>query len=621
MKAKFYIYCIAMLLSGQAFATPAISSVSPASAFKGQTVKITITGTGTFFNITTSVSLQMGADVIKATSFMALSSTKIEATFTIPSNAKTGLWAVLVNCLNNGTLLKNNIFNISSVVPPPPLIISVSPGTIVIGQPTKLTIIGANTHLGENFSNVEFKFGSTVIIPNKLKPISDTKLEAIFDVMPDIKTGLCTLTLSLSGQVDGVLSKSSNLNVLPPVFTFSPSTAIPGQNIEFTITQGEVCSSCKSAQFQIMKKGVDTISAYRRSDFPIVDKAFVSIPNDAAPGVYDFAIWYYYYQDGSGGPYLFYPVTKVNSFTILAPSITVAPNTTYQSHKGFWITISGTNTHFKGAKKISLTNGMDIIYSTALNFNSNTSLSASFDIPVNVKTGLWDINIIGPWDPNPIDGLKKENFDLTKAGCIVINPQPLITTNIPNIPVKQGETVKVAISGTNAHFTSGNLQVSMSQGASIITGTNNIVGNNNSMTSTFIIPLYANTGLWDLNVLELKDDIITKANSFTVNAASTLSPGNLSPGIPKGLVQNNSMSLFPNPAKDQFMLKTNFEKNNTLFTLTITNAQGKVVYSLKEAAALGAYQKTIGISDWPLGVYSINMSSPQGSILQKFIKE
>ncbi len=613
MKAKFNIYCIAMFLSVQVFAVPVISSITPNTAFKGQTLKVTINGTGTFFMTTTLVNLQNGVDIIKANSFTALSSTKIEATFTIPANAKIGLWAVTVKGFTNGTLTKNNSFIIAlPPPPPPPSITSVSPGAFV-GAKVKVTITGINTHF-MGTSIVNLKFGSAVISANKdylINPISDTKLEATFYIPYNVNTGLWTVTVE--DKLDGIISKNFNFNIPLRTITISPNTAIPGEDVR-TIIIGKNYDF--ALHYMLKKDNVLINSNYFYNHYP--DSVIVSflIPKDAAIGLYDLVGESWKFDDNT-------TITKVGTFTVLLPTITITPNTTYQSRKGFGVVLTGTNTHFKGTKKIALTNGngMDSIYSTTLNVNSNTSMSATFNIPVNAKAGLWDLNIMGP-DSSPIFGLggEKEDFDLSKKKCIVINPQPLISTNIPNIPVNQGETVKVVIAGTNTHFTSGNLLAFISQGTSMIIGTNTVAANNISLTTTFNIPANANTGLWNLNVQDLNDDVITKANSFTVNAVSNLSPG-IPAGFQKGLVPNNNMILFPNPAKDQFTLKTNFEKNNTLFTLTITNAQGKVVYSLKEAAALGAYQKTIGISDWPMGVYSVNISSPQGSILQKFIKE
>jgi len=74
---------------------PTVSSITPKSGYQGDTIDITITGTG-FKDGATAALIKTDQDDITASDVTVSSATKIIATFYIPSDAKTGTWGVIV---------------------------------------------------------------------------------------------------------------------------------------------------------------------------------------------------------------------------------------------------------------------------------------------------------------------------------------------------------------------------------------------------------------------------------------------------------------------------------------------------------------------------------------------
>lgn len=79
----------------------------------------------------------------------------------------------------------------------------------------------------------------------------------------------------------------------------------------------------------------------------------------------------------------------------------------------------------------------------------------------------------------------------------------------------------------------------------------------------------------------------------------------------------NSISLYPNPVKDNIII--NYSLRNKNASLQLFNMLGKLVatYQIEK----GSTEKTIALSNLASGVYAVRMVSDEGSVSRKFVKE
>ncbi|MEY3240656.1 MAG: hypothetical protein RIR11_2094 [Bacteroidota bacterium] len=84
------------------------------------------------------------------------------------------------------------------------------------------------------------------------------------------------------------------------------------------------------------------------------------------------------------------------------------------------------------------------------------------------------------------------------------------------------------------------------------------------------------------------------------------------------LVEEGSMRVFPNPAKD--MIRVDFSmKNAADVQITVTNALGQIVRDMGAVAFnAGSNNKTIDVANLAAGIYVINLRTAEGSVARTF---
>lgn len=85
-------------------------------------------------------------------------------------------------------------------------------------------------------------------------------------------------------------------------------------------------------------------------------------------------------------------------------------------------------------------------------------------------------------------------------------------------------------------------------------------------------------------------------------------------GLPNGL------SVYPNPANDYLKIDLNSTTQSN-YTVTITDINGKIMYTEKLAALLSNNKATINVNALSQGMYFIQFSNNETSAIQKFIVE
>jgi hypothetical protein len=90
-----------------------------------------------------------------------------------------------------------------------------------------------------------------------------------------------------------------------------------------------------------------------------------------------------------------------------------------------------------------------------------------------------------------------------------------------------------------------------------------------------------------------------------------------------GIKENNtsfSVSLFPNPAKDEVTLELNLLKTENLI-VNIINAAGQKIYSTQLKQVSGLYRKLLNLKESPNGIYYLQIISDDAMISKKIIKQ
>lgn len=199
------------------------------------------------------------------------------------------------------------------------------------------------------------------------------------------------------------------------------------------------------------------------------------------------------------------------STTLIAQTLTSIDPDNAQQGQSLSITITGQNTHFaQGSPTINsvwFSQGSPTINASSSWPYSDISLSASFNIPINATTGLWDVIVY-----NSIDGTLTfpDGFTVTSA------PSPALTSIVPDT-AQQGQTLTVVISGQDTNFQQGSgTTVWFSQGSPTIYANKSWPLNDTALFAEFYIPGTASTGLRDLNVYNNIDGTSTLYDGFTI---------------------------------------------------------------------------------------------------------
>ncbi len=358
-------------------------SAFPNTARQNSYLAVTISGSGTTFgqgsscvcsSCTDISGLQLNFQQGSATIFPEYmepvsGSTEVNAYFSIPANVPVGAYKLSTGNYVNCPLYTS--FEITAA--PSQNSFYVSPGQAGLGQTLSVMIVGnGGTNFGQGSScicptcfdvspsNITFTQGSQTIHPESTKILSNEVVAAKVKIPYNAKPGSYNLTVG----TPGICSMSTVFNVKPEYTSISasPSVALPGQSLAVTIsgggvlfTQGSPCSTpgaisvpASDVYFTqgsatvfgqgsttIFNQGSSTVFGQGSStifnpqstnwfsqlqDFFVAN---VSVPNDAAPGVYDIHVGNAYCNNIICSDCFEIKPTVVNSLEVVSISDTI----------------------------------------------------------------------------------------------------------------------------------------------------------------------------------------------------------------------------------------------------------------------------------------------------------
>ena len=215
---KNILLLLQVLLPVLAF-SQSLTSINPSTANAGQTLNVTITGSGTHFNQasnTVAFDFGQGSSTTAVNSFNTLNDTNINANITVPTNTTTGNYHVWVSNTIDGNLKLNAGFHVNGNTIPS--LVAVNPDTVNAGQTLTVTITGVNTHFSQASKTTKVIFdlnqGSSTVV-NSINIANDTSLTAKIIIPAYIVSGNYNITVSDSIDGELKLENAFHVNGIP----------------------------------------------------------------------------------------------------------------------------------------------------------------------------------------------------------------------------------------------------------------------------------------------------------------------------------------------------------------------------------------------------------------------
>ena len=356
-------FIILMIFSKISFSQQLVS-VFPSSGNAGETLDVTITGTGTHFTDPSTIvdfGFNQGSATILYNSITVINNNTITANINIPLSALDGDYNSKTINTTDGLLILPMSFHVNGYIAP--TLTAISPNTANNGETLDVTITGNGTHFTQNGSlslTFQMNQGSGTINVNSVSATDDTHLMANISVMNNTNTG--DYSCFVSGGVDGTVYSPTifHVNGLHPdhINSLTPHFFNAGETVNVLINSSysDYMLSPPTLNFGFGNGvGVNTVNVL--NDSLII--ANVTIPANTYSGYYNYTA-----TNSINGPAIKSGAIYVNGLTVpSSSSFTISPQSG-NAGETLTVTISGTNTQFTQASPIFLnfenTQGMQI---------------------------------------------------------------------------------------------------------------------------------------------------------------------------------------------------------------------------------------------------------------------
>ena len=109
--------------------------------------------------------------------------------------------------------------------------------------------------------------------------------------------------------------------------------------------------------------------------------------------------------------------------------------------------------------------------------------------------------------------------------------------------------------------------------------------------------------------------IITSNGQYGLGETRLFRSANVT-GISAPQLYINGVSVFPNPAANSANVNITMTQNENV-NMIITNALGQIVYNEAMTLDAGSHDIKLNTENWAGGLYSINLTTPKGSVNHK----
>ncbi len=501
---------------------PEIISISPNSGPQNLITTATITGSNTYFTNQPNVTLVNTVDpneTIDGIIQSIQSDTEMTVDFDIPINATPGLWDLIV-----GTSNLEDAFTITQVYP---TILSIDPSTSEAGVLINSEITGENTQWMTSptpvVKMIHHDTPGYEIIATNIVVVNDQLITADFDIPDNAFTGNYDVHVDNLVLVNGFSVLLPNVSVLHSI---TPDTEIQGNTVVCTI----------EAFYTTFTQGgiPDVLLEYTQNPSEIIVGQNVTVLSETELEV-TFDILHY----SSTGLYNLYVdnLDLMDAFTVLSSGAGLTIIDPDNGMIGDFLTteISATGTQFTqyGVNSVYMsynTNPGEVINAISYAIINDTIIEATFGFPANTTLGMYDV-----WVDyySLIDG-----FELMDQNKYIVGIDP--------DSAYQGDFIPMEISTTGTFFTQGSPDIYLENSdtpGEIINSINVNVINDTMVIAEFGFPYNSTTGLYDLKVDDMIEDM-----AFTLLLVTSVKDN-----LP------DAVQIYPNPFKDHIVIAANQE--------------------------------------------------------------
>ncbi len=152
-----------------------------------------------------------------------------------------------------------------------------------------------------------------------------------------------------------------------------------------------------------------------------------------------------------------------------------------------------------------------------------------------------------------------------------------------------------------------------------------VVSLNANECYTFVVVDQYGDGLMEgaPGYVRVKDDvgmIHDFGGNYGPGASMAIQSGSQSSGIDDIFTNTQSISLFPNPATNDLNVSFELVKKSNV-TFNMVNLLGQSINEYSNTFNAGQNTATFSINDLPAGIYFLNITTEEGAIQRKFVKE
>ncbi|MBL7892856.1 MAG: T9SS type A sorting domain-containing protein [Bacteroidia bacterium] len=572
-------FCLPVFVFSQS-----LVSVTPDSASAGQTLTVTITGSGTNFNQSSStVVIGSGVTVNNIT---VLSTTSIQASITVKSNAVTGNYDVQVGTFSSSYITLPSAFHINGI--PPMKLDSISPVSANAGQTLEVTITGTNTHFGQVTNSVSFYFSQgtpTTIMADSVTAMSNTLLKAVLAIPVNAPTG--SYSLDVTNSIDGVLHLTMFYingvgNGAPALVSVSPDTAKSGQTINVTVVGKHTHFSIGSSTSVSFDGGIIVNSTTVLSDTLV--QANITIPSNEI--TFNRHVTVTDSIDGSLSLYGRFHVDGINPPSLY--SLNVISVTIGQTLN---VTITGGFTHFKQAittLSFSRSQGDSAIVFNSITFVNDTSIVANITIPKGASTGYHSLTVT-----NSMDGA----LTLMYALNVTATSGPSLISVNPS-SANSGQTLSVTIEGLHTHFKQDSLTTVYFTGGITVNSTSAI--SDSALQCSITVPTNVYSGYYNVSISNSLDSSLVLYKAIYINGSSFPYLTSISPaGGKRGDTMNVTIIGHNTHFKQAAGLALHFTSNIISDTISVLSGTAlsdttiSVNIYIPQGARIGTYKVTV----------------------------
>jgi len=599
-----YDFCIQSTTEGSICMNSAISilagsfppsiTITPDSAFQGQTVHFTIKGTNTHFLQYYGIDMQNAYNTIYPDSFNIINDTLITADYSFDYMDHPNTYNVLVYMVNSiyGFYKISNGFTLKAG-PHIPVLKSITPSSASQGDTLTLHITGNNTHFLSGINTI--KIGTYP--PTSINIINDSTINAFYKFTYNMYTSN-NYILKLTDAVDGSLILPNSFALLPganppSLKNIIPSYAETGDTVTISLIG-------KNTTFSIAPNTFSLQNIYGQTIFPIN----VSCVNDTLMK----AVFYFTASDSLGQYNIKVPSTSYTPALTLNNAFTLYPSRACIIHiypdsaiigNSLTITVNSLNSHYlAGTNTVLLQSiyGLSPLLGTNLSVINDSTLTADFNFTNSNINGKYNLIV-----DNAIDSTMKIDTAFTLN---IATGEPHIA-NVNPCYVYFNNWVSLTVKATGTHFLQSidslklcNLQMTIHP-ISI-----NII-NDTVIVADFLIPPENYPKFYNLSYL----DIVVFGNMLLAlpNAVCVSWPINVTE-----VYEQEQIFVYPNPAKDNLTIET-LKKS----TIEILNLQGQII--LQQHLQQGKTE--VDISGLAKGFYFLRLYSNGKTAVKKILKE